>query len=266
MAAFCRPEVRARMIGCSSDLKTMQGDPPATDGVQVPACSARARVDKSAARTLADEMIDREIAALMRGRTFGDELRTLRSAVPTTSYEGRIYFLRSVDGYIKVGFTKHVGRRLSGHRTSAPDVEFLCDIPGSRNLERRLHNYFSEHRYQGEWFRPCDELLAVVKSPAEFFGLEREKERRAADLPRKKSSISDPQETAAARAEIEQLRGALGLSQRAMARALGVARTSYQAWMSHNCPGARPSGVVLESARRLVRAEACEPARAVGAA
>ncbi len=75
-----------------------------------------------------------------------------------------IYFAqRGENGPIKIGVTGHVKSRVSELQTNvAEPVRLLASFPGTRAMERALHDRFHAHRLKGEWFNPATELLAHI--------------------------------------------------------------------------------------------------------
>lgn len=75
-----------------------------------------------------------------------------------------VYFVQAGrDGPIKIGFSKRSGLRLRDMQSGSPvRLHLLCVVPGGRLLERTLHRAFDRQRLDGEWFRPSQELLALV--------------------------------------------------------------------------------------------------------
>lgn len=70
---------------------------------------------------------------------------------------------RASDGAIKIGFTSDIERRLPELRKEARDVvKLLAAFPGTSSDEARLHDRFSQHRLDGEWFRPCVRISRFV--------------------------------------------------------------------------------------------------------
>lgn len=73
-------------------------------------------------------------------------------------------------GKVKIGVSNNVTRRLHGFRTaSAQPVELLAVLPGSTELETRLHSQFSAAHSHGEWFSLNDDLRAYLHAlPLDF--------------------------------------------------------------------------------------------------
>lgn len=67
--------------------------------------------------------------------------------------------------FVKIGFTTSLERRLRSLRT-ASHVEPIVHvaIPGTRSLERDLHNRFASAHQKREWFRLTDEIAAFIAS------------------------------------------------------------------------------------------------------
>ena len=54
---------------------------------------------------------------------------------------------------LKIGKSENVFKRYKQHKTSNPNIEFLCYIQTEHlNIESELHYKFSSHRYSKEWF------------------------------------------------------------------------------------------------------------------
>ncbi|KGF71363.1 hypothetical protein DO97_21630 [Neosynechococcus sphagnicola sy1] len=61
---------------------------------------------------------------------------------------------------IKIGFSKHPEKRVRELQTGTSDLLMLHALePGDRELERKRHTEFSDHRKIGEWFM-CSKALA----------------------------------------------------------------------------------------------------------
>jgi len=63
-----------------------------------------------------------------------------------------VYFLANSDGYIKIGYTKNIKRRIQNLETGSSSKLYLCGYikSGTYKLEQELHKKF--HCKQGEWF------------------------------------------------------------------------------------------------------------------
>jgi len=75
-----------------------------------------------------------------------------------------IYFVQQGrDGPIKIGVASDVAARINQLQTgSAEPLRLLSVRPGSRVVERQLHERFTGHRIRGEWFSPSDELMDYI--------------------------------------------------------------------------------------------------------
>ncbi len=76
---------------------------------------------------------------------------------------GRVYFIKDTGTRsIKIGFSKTPEKRLADLQTAnANKLMILGTIPGTPKDETLLHDRFSEHRLEGEWFKG-DEIIEVV--------------------------------------------------------------------------------------------------------
>jgi hypothetical protein len=74
-----------------------------------------------------------------------------------------IYFTSCGD-YIKIGFASNIAARLRQLSTAAPTpLRLLAHMPGSIELEQRIHARFVDARVHREWFRPAFPLLAFIE-------------------------------------------------------------------------------------------------------
>lgn len=90
------------------------------------------------------------------------ELSASRGSAP-----GFIYFAL-IDGQIKVGYAAEVKKRM---RSYPPTAELLAVHPGTKDLERQLHQQFRAHLMRGrEWFKDCDEIRAYCTQTVTTFG------------------------------------------------------------------------------------------------
>ena len=78
-----------------------------------------------------------------------------------------IYFLRSAngDGPVKIGSSADPMKRLETLATWSPlPLEIAAFCPCNGFAETTIHRRFDDHRLHGEWFKPVDELLALIAS------------------------------------------------------------------------------------------------------
>lgn len=93
-----------------------------------------------------------------------DFARDFRERHPEVN-PGFVYFIRSGDGPIKIGYSKNVQRRLKDLQTISPyPLSILATYPGCPSDERRFHRLFAEHRLEGEWFAPHEDILAEIEA------------------------------------------------------------------------------------------------------
>lgn len=75
----------------------------------------------------------------------------------------RVYFIRCGD-MVKIGYSGTVSSRYTNIKVSSPhQTELLGTVPGSNELERKLHRRFSEYHARGEWFRIEGKLASFLK-------------------------------------------------------------------------------------------------------
>lgn len=81
-----------------------------------------------------------------------------------------VYFIRPVgaEGPVKIGFSANPRLRLSHllHWSPVP-LEIVATMPGSRELERRIHAKFRHLHSHKEWFLPAPELSEAIKQVIE---------------------------------------------------------------------------------------------------
>jgi hypothetical protein len=75
-----------------------------------------------------------------------------------------IYFAQSLPhGPIKIGYSKEPARRIADlAATQANGMYILATMSGEVADERALHELLKEHRLNGEWFEPHDDVWLMV--------------------------------------------------------------------------------------------------------
>jgi hypothetical protein len=80
---------------------------------------------------------------------------------------GWVYYLRIGD-QIKIGYSSDVKRRMKSY---PPTAELLAVHPGSKALERTMHEQFASSRAIGrEWFHPHAVLTEHIAKVVEHYG------------------------------------------------------------------------------------------------
>lgn len=77
--------------------------------------------------------------------------------------KGKVYFV-GAPGRIKIGYTRQPEKRLA--QLQSVDMETLASIaviPGTRELERRLHSMAAPHHLRGEWFSDCADVRDLIQ-------------------------------------------------------------------------------------------------------
>ncbi len=77
-----------------------------------------------------------------------------------------VYFIQNtVTGNIKIGISNNPSSRLYSLQHATVDhLVILLITEGTAEDEAGLHARFAEWRLRGEWFKPCDKLLALIAS------------------------------------------------------------------------------------------------------
>lgn len=75
-----------------------------------------------------------------------------------------VYFLTGIPGYVKIGFTTDLGRRVQDLQPGSPiRLELVAYVPdGTPADEAAYHRKFHPHRVESEWFRICPEIQAEI--------------------------------------------------------------------------------------------------------
>jgi hypothetical protein len=104
------------------------------------------------------------LEAIVRGALFA--ARRLRLRQPKRCISGAIYFARCGER-IKIGFSARATVRVRGLQTASADpISLLGVMPGSRAVERSLHEKFRALHIRGEWFRAAPRLLQYIERVA----------------------------------------------------------------------------------------------------
>ncbi len=70
-----------------------------------------------------------------------------------------IYFIKSDDGFVKIGTSEKVKERLIRLQIATPHkLTLLHTFEGDQKLENKLHKLFKDHHVRGEWFKYCQEI------------------------------------------------------------------------------------------------------------
>jgi hypothetical protein len=75
----------------------------------------------------------------------------------------RVYFALS-GRQVKIGLAKDPDGRVANLRVARPDIVLVGHIAGSREIERKLQNYFSKDRIGGEWYHFTAEIEAAINN------------------------------------------------------------------------------------------------------
>jgi T5orf172 domain len=75
-----------------------------------------------------------------------------------------VYVMRAASGHYKVGCSSLIDVRLRQIRRSSPvNVELVCSMPGTVEVERRLHTHLAASRMHCEWFADSPEIHEVIR-------------------------------------------------------------------------------------------------------
>jgi hypothetical protein len=87
-----------------------------------------------------------------------------KAAEPSNPRGMYVYFVQAGEnGPIKIGFSTDPDRRIKALRTAmSEELIVLKVVKGGRQLEKTLHDRFSEIHRRGEWYEPTTELLEFV--------------------------------------------------------------------------------------------------------
>lgn len=81
---------------------------------------------------------------------------------------GCIYFMQmqNADGYVKIGFSENVAKRLSSIQVGSPyKIEVIALLANeSQTMEGIIHTILVNSWIKGEWFRPTEEVLECIEN------------------------------------------------------------------------------------------------------
>lgn len=90
-------------------------------------------------------------------------LPTLYTRESLRENDGGTYLVREDFGPIKIGRSVRISKRVADLRAVGHRLRLLA-FTACRSDERTLHHAFADHRVHGEWFAPCADLLAYLKT------------------------------------------------------------------------------------------------------
>jgi len=80
-----------------------------------------------------------------------------------------VYFIRSDDNRMKIGFTRNLQLRMATLRSVSPrKLELVGFVRGTAKDEKYLHGIFCRLRAVGEWFWNPDVILRFIKEESEY--------------------------------------------------------------------------------------------------
>lgn len=83
-----------------------------------------------------------------------------------------IYFIRSSEGFVKIGLSNNPEKRLKTLQTASPyKLDLAYKMKGNESLEKYLHLLFAPYRAYGEWFQFSDAIIKFIQYqfiPKEF--------------------------------------------------------------------------------------------------
>jgi len=99
-------------------------------------------------------------------RKLNTELDCVVNNKSSNTKDGCVYFLLGRKSKrLKIGHSFHVPSRVKALQSSSPEeLVVIKTIPGSQQLETRLHKKFAHLRLHGEWFRATTEIMEYIQS------------------------------------------------------------------------------------------------------
>ncbi len=104
-------------------------------------------------------------SSLHEPRTNAEQSETLPKFRVTHESHGRdLYFVRVIDGPVKIGCANNVSARLKVLQCGNHcELELLGFLPGRGSYEGELHAFLQPCRLRGEWFERCPEIEAEIE-------------------------------------------------------------------------------------------------------
>jgi hypothetical protein len=106
---------------------------------------------------------NQQLSNKQKQQLIGDMFRVGENKRKTTS--GYIYFLKCQE-YVKIGISKNPIERVEQVSLLLPFEITLLHVVRSKDIyttEKEFHNYFSNKRVNGEWFKLSDEDVNVIR-------------------------------------------------------------------------------------------------------
>lgn len=77
-----------------------------------------------------------------------------------------VYFIESINGWIKIGVAKKINNRLKELQIASPvELKLLATLNGASFYEEMLiHDFFSDHLIRGEWFRSSPAMIGFINN------------------------------------------------------------------------------------------------------
>lgn len=76
----------------------------------------------------------------------------------------KVYLMSHVNGLTKIGLSRNPSTREKTLQAEDPRLKLIWSVPGSRKMERRLHDIFGSVRVRGEWFNLRSHHIDWIKS------------------------------------------------------------------------------------------------------
>lgn len=116
---------------------------------------------KTPERVYRDAFPDPEMLRQLSRRRGGNRSGGLHPEIPR-----QVYLVRRPDGLIKIGYSKHVHKRLKVLASRWGTLHTLLVFSGDCNTEAALHRKYTHRRVDGEWFALTDEDIATIRDIA----------------------------------------------------------------------------------------------------